>query len=249
MHPAGERDQMPYPASKSENIYDIMSLRSVLISLNWTGDANNDELMPAKYIGNDHDTSRILSKWIREAVYLNAESDSERASMSGAIPRRGTSFTDDRPIRGLPSLPVTGSAEAMNRGYVKTWRKTLDKGWIKNHKLWAFWSWCLLKASHREHDVIVGVQTIHLMPGQFVFGRKKAAEETGLTERETRTVLASLISWGNLTSKTTNKYSIITIVNWHTYQDGESRNDQQNDQPLTRKRPATDHKQECKEFK
>ncbi|HPC02988.1 MAG TPA: hypothetical protein PLE04_04380 [Syntrophales bacterium] len=106
----------------------------------------------------------------------------------------------------------------MNRGYVHLWRKSLDAGWIRNHKLWSFWTWCLLKASHREHDVIVGLQVVHLLPGQFIFGRRKAAEETGLTEREIRTIIELLKNTGNLTIKTTNKFSIITIINWHIYQ-------------------------------
>lgn len=131
----------------------------------------------------------------------------------------------------------------MNRGYVHLWRKSLDSGWIKNHKLWAFWSYCLLKATHREYDAIVGRQVIHLKPGQFIFGRQRAAEETGLSEREIRTILDLLKRTGTLTIKTTNKYSIITIVNWGTYQGGQlendHQNDHQNDQQMTSKRPHT----------
>lgn len=131
----------------------------------------------------------------------------------------------------------------MNRGYVRTWRKVLDSGWLKNHKLWAFWSWCLLKATHKEFDAIVGLQVVHLMPGQFIFGRTKAAQETGLTEREIRTIIDCLKKCGNMTIKTTNKYSIITIVNWTTYQSEAIENDQLNDQPLTNKGPHTKTKE------
>lgn len=127
----------------------------------------------------------------------------------------------------------------MNRGYVLTWRKTLDSGWLRNHKLWAFWSYCLLKATHREFDAIVGLQVVHLLPGQFIFGRKVASKETGLTEQEIRTVIAFLIKAGNLTIKTTNKFSIITIVNWHIYQPKPFENNQQINQQLTNKEPHT----------
>jgi len=127
----------------------------------------------------------------------------------------------------------------MNRGYVRLYRKSIDSGWIKNHKLWAFWTYCLMKATHKEFDAIVGLQVVHLMPGQFIFGRKKAAEETGLTEREIRTIIAFLINCGNLTIKTTNKFSIISIVNWISYQGDDIENDQLNDQPLTNKGPHT----------
>jgi hypothetical protein len=131
----------------------------------------------------------------------------------------------------------------MNRGYVRLWRKSLDAGWIKNHKLWAFWSYCLMKASHKEYDAIVGLQVVHLIPGQFIFGRRKASEETGLTEREIRTIIAFLINCGNLTIKTTNKYSIITIVNWHIYQPQEIENDQLNDKQMSNKGPHTKTKE------
>jgi len=128
----------------------------------------------------------------------------------------------------------------MNRGYVKLWRKSLDAGWIRNHKLWVFWTYCLMKANHKENfKSIIRNQEVLLQPGQFVFGRKVAAEETGLTEREIRTVLELLINWQNLTIRTTNRFSIITIVNWHIYQPAENENDQQNDQRSTSKRPHT----------
>lgn len=127
----------------------------------------------------------------------------------------------------------------MNRGYICTWRKVLDSGWLRNHKLWSFWSYCLLKATYKEYDAIVGLQVVHLLPGQFIFGRKKAALETGLTEREIRTIIAFLIKCGNLTIKSTNKFSIITIVNWSIYQSQEDENDQLNDQPLSNKGPHT----------
>lgn len=126
----------------------------------------------------------------------------------------------------------------MDRGYIRLWRKSLDSGWLKNHKLWAFWSWCLMKATHKEFDAIVGLQTVHLEPGQFVFGLKKASEETGLSIQETRTVLAFLSNAGNLTIKTTNKFSVITVINWPTYQ-GEDIDEQHTDQQTTNKQLTT----------
>jgi hypothetical protein len=38
-----------------------------------------------------------------------------------------------------------------------------------------------MKASYQEYDAIVGMQIVHLIPGQFIFGLKKASSETGLT--------------------------------------------------------------------
>ena len=128
----------------------------------------------------------------------------------------------------------------MNRGYVKLYRKSNDSGWLRNPSLWTFWCWCLMKASYKECDVHIGYQTEHLMPGDFIFGRKAAAAELGMTERTVRTSLEALSRSQNIAIKTTNKYSVISIVNWNTYQTEEPTGDQQNDQQPTNKRPATD---------
>lgn len=124
--------------------------------------------------------------------------------------------------------------------WIKLYRSVLLNGWLKNHKLWAFWCYCLLKAAYEKKKTILGFQEIELEPGQFIFGRKKAAEDTGLTERSIRTCLKLLEKSGNVTIKTTNKFSIITVVNWGLYQDNKSGNDQQNDQQVTSRRPASD---------
>ena len=79
----------------------------------------------------------------------------------------------------------------MNRGYVKLWRKSLDGGWLQNPELWTFWTWCLLKASHKVIVVKVGFQEITLQPGQFIFGRKKASKELKMSERKIRTCIDS----------------------------------------------------------
>ena len=132
----------------------------------------------------------------------------------------------------------------MKRGYIKLWRKSLDGGLLQNHKLWTFWCWCLLKASHKKHKQLVGFQEIELDAGQFVFGREKASKELKISERCIRTCLDNLKKTKKATIKTTNKFSIITIVNWGTYQDNNTINDLQNDRQQTSNRLATDHKQE-----
>jgi len=137
----------------------------------------------------------------------------------------------------------------MEHGYVKLYRKSLTSGLMQNPELWLFWCWCLLKASHCERKAVVGFQEITLQPGQFIFGRKAAAKELPLSERKIRTSVHFLVESQKMTIKTTNKFSIISIVNWNTYQIERPTTDQQDDQQTTNKRPTTDHKQECKALK
>lgn len=107
----------------------------------------------------------------------------------------------------------------MDEGYIKLYRSSIKKGWLQNPKLWAFWCWCIMKASYQEHDMIVGHQIVNLSPGQFVFGLKNASKELKQSIQNIRTHInfCSEIEQ-NLTVQPTNKFSIITIVNWHRYQ-------------------------------
>jgi len=100
-----------------------------------------------------------------------------------------------------------------------------------------------LKASYKEFDAIVGLQVVHLMPGQFVFGLHVASKETGLSIQEIRTIVDFLRKAGNLTIKSTNKFSVITIINWPTYQGDDLENNNQINKPLTNKEQHTNIKE------
>lgn len=126
----------------------------------------------------------------------------------------------------------------MNRGYVKVWRKIQDNGILRNHKYCAFFLWALTKASHRQINIIVGCQPITLEPGQFIFGRRIAAEELGMSEQEIRTCIEIAKKADFLTIKSTNKFSIITVINWHLYQ-GAREGDQPADQPTSNQQVTT----------
>ena len=83
---------------------------------------------------------------------------------------------------------------------------------------WLFWCYCLMKATHTKRDVTIGKQTISLNPGQFIFGRKSAQLETGLTPQVIRSTIKMLIFNHQISVKSTNKYSIISVINWDIYQ-------------------------------
>ena len=71
-------------------------------------------------------------------------------------------------------------------------------------------------------------------------GRKVLSEQTGLSERQIRTALDHLKSTGEVTIKTTNKYSLITIVNYGKFQDIPETATSKTTSILTNNRPATD---------
>jgi len=85
---------------------------------------------------------------------------------------------------------------------------------------------------------------IEIKRGQFVSGIHTLSQESGLSERSIRTSIERLKSTGELTSKSTNKFTLYTIVKYSDYQDKQERNDKQNDKQsdrqATSKRQAND---------
>lgn len=138
----------------------------------------------------------------------------------------------------------------MERGYVKLWRKTLDSGLLQNATAWQVFGFLLLKASHKHTRILVGTTPVDLEPGQIVTGRIAIAKECKLSEQNVRTALALLEKLEILTIKPTNKYSLISFVNWNSYQQEQPANQPAEspapNQRLTSGSPAPNHKQECK---
>ena len=109
----------------------------------------------------------------------------------------------------------------MNRGYIKLYRKTLESRAFQSEGLLKVWIWCLLKATHKEVWVPIkigrGLTEVHLLPGQFIFGRESAAKKLKMKPSTVWKRIVKLKKLGNLNIQSNRQYSIITIVNWDTY--------------------------------
>ena len=104
------------------------------------------------------------------------------------------------------------------QGYIKLHRKLLKNPIFKNYKLLQTFLYCLLNASHKEHEQLIGEQIVKLLPGQLATGRKAISSGTGLSEQNVRTALTTLQKLSILTIKPTTKYSVISIANWNEHQ-------------------------------
>ena len=129
----------------------------------------------------------------------------------------------------------------MLRGFVKLWRKTLDSGLLQNGPAWQLFGYLLLRATHKPYRTIVGGVVCELVPGEVVFGRSKAAADLGLGEQQIRTALNLLKKMKIATSRSTNKFTVVSLVNWHNYQDDQAAANQQTNQPVTSTQPAVNH--------
>lgn len=127
----------------------------------------------------------------------------------------------------------------MEDGFLRLSRTLLDHRYFQDAEKLRFWIWCLLKATHTKHKVIVGNETIELEIGQFVTGRKKACEELHISEQAFRTLLKFFSEREQkLTSETTSKYTIVTIKEYSIYNPANYKTNQQINQQLTSDQPA-----------
>jgi len=100
----------------------------------------------------------------------------------------------------------------------------------------AVWIYLLLNATHKDMDVLFKNKRITLKPGQLITGRKSIASQLSISDSKVKRVLLAFESDQQIDRQRSNKNSLITILNWCEYQ----QNDQQNDQQVTSKRPASD---------
>lgn len=121
----------------------------------------------------------------------------------------------------------------MKKGWISIQRSIQDWEWYDSPNTLRVFLHLLLNTSHKTTKW----RNIELSAGELIIGRKKLAHELSLTERQVRTALKNLQMTGEITIKTTNNYSLVTICNWFNYQqiDSDKRplNGQQNVLPLT----------------
>ena len=90
-------------------------------------------------------------------------------------------------------------------------------------------------------------ETITVHRGQRVASRRTLAEEIGMSEREVRTAINHLISTNEVTSTSTSKYTVFTVINYDEYQTATSK--ATSDRPATDQQATSDRPQLKKEKK
>ena len=121
------------------------------------------------------------------------------------------------------------------QGWIKLHRQTLNSPIFNNPHLLKMWMWCLLKASHKEHDLMVGLKEVKLKEGQFVTGRNKGSSELNVNPSTWYKHIKSLEKMEMVSVESNNKFTIVTVENWSIYQDSEREKEQQKNNKITTK--------------
>jgi DnaD/phage-associated family protein len=109
--------------------------------------------------------------------------------------------------------------------------------------------YCLLKASHTDHKQLVGMKVIELKPGQFVFGRSRAASELNMSESTVWRYMKLLEKLDSIVLKTNNKFTVVTVGKWGNYQSHDSDGGQQMDNKRTTNEQQMDTNKNVKNVK
>ena len=127
----------------------------------------------------------------------------------------------------------------MEKSFIQISREIENWGWYQDSNTFRVFFHLLLKAQTQSGNEIIGIQ---LERGQVVVGRKKLSVDLGISEQSIRTSIERLSKSREITIKTTNKYSIITICKYDVWTCGCFSGNQQNNQQITNKQPAELHK-------
>ena len=99
-------------------------------------------------------------------------------------------------------------------GYIKLFRTMTKWEWYKNETVKSVFLHCLFRANFADHKF----EGMTIKKGQFVTSYKNLAEELGFSVRQVRTAIEKLKSTNELTSKSTNKFTVITVIKWEDFQ-------------------------------
>lgn len=121
--------------------------------------------------------------------------------------------------------------------YIKLFHKILTWGWYGDTNTFRVFMHILLNANYKPTEY-KGQQ---LRAGDCIFGRKAWAEALGMSEQQIRTAITHLKSTNEITTKSTNKFTVIHVEKWEFWQieEGYSTNKSPTTQPTSNQQLTT----------
>lgn len=134
--------------------------------------------------------------------------------------------------------------------WIKIFRELLQWEWFEKAEMVQLFIYLLLKASCEDKQW----QGITVKRGQLVTSNGSMRRDLKLSEQQIRTCIKRLISTGEITYQSTNRYVVITICNYDKYQENKSAanepiNEQANTLPTDEQRAINEQTTTSKEIK
>lgn len=127
-------------------------------------------------------------------------------------------------------------------GYIRLYRSLLDWEWYTDEHTKTVFIHLILTANYEPKQW----RGITVERGQRVYSSQKLADELHVSRQTIRTAISHLLSTGEITNRTTSKYSVITIKNYDYYQSVTS---QSPDFQPSSNQPSTNEQPQCNKAK
>lgn len=131
-----------------------------------------------------------------------------------------------------------------NKGWVKFWRDQFNH-WLSEKKPWCdgyAWTYLYSQANYKKGVVNFRNEYIPIERGQYITSKLKIAKKFGWTYRHVENFLKALKNDEMITYRTTNRYIVVTVINYSDYQGNDAESDEQNDEQV-KNRLGTDYEQ------
>lgn len=109
---------------------------------------------------------------------------------------------------------MTNQTNSFSIDFIKLHRKLNNWEWINDPNVFCLFIHILLNANYEDKKW----KGNDIKRGQFLTSLDRLSEITGLSKQQTRTALEKLKSTNEITCTTTNKFTIIEVVNYNVYQ-------------------------------
>lgn len=113
-------------------------------------------------------------------------------------------------------------------GWIKLYRKIFENPVLgKDSEHLAVWIYLLAHATHKQIPAIFKGEKIILNKGQLITGRKSIAAKLKIPESKIYRIIKEFKNEQQIEQQTSNKNSLITILNWSKYQSSEQQDETQ----------------------
>lgn len=147
----------------------------------------------------------------------------------------------DRTVRetlgGVPQISECFRVDS--NGYIMLHRKLRDHWIATDHATLAVFVQILLRVEWQEDKktVFLNGSAVKLKRGEMTCGRKQMSQWANISEQEYRTSLNKLKSTNTITTKSTNRFTVISLCNWEKYQTINHQGNPQTNNQATNKQP------------
>lgn len=107
---------------------------------------------------------------------------------------------------------------SVGKGFALLHRKIMETPFYKDAEASHLWVHLLLRANYEPAVIQTDYGDVMCQRGEFLTGRNTLAEETGLTSDRVKSLLRKFKNLGMITTKSTNRFTVIQVVKYDEYQ-------------------------------